>query len=140
MDMVMSFIKLSDILQMPLSYDPEPSVGLFGSRAAALATSGEGTLPFTLTAEKVFMNEQCGVLVHVMGDLWVLASHYPKTGALGVYLIDANKLEMDGIKTPPTLFISKTFSMLEVYRALSHAIVKAFTRRGNSWEEMRLPT
>lgn len=136
MGIALSLFKFSDALQIPLEYN---SGKISGECSGAITTSVGLRIPFTIEAQKVFYNEQCGIVAHVRGDLYILLSHFPQTGGIGAYIIDGGKLLMDGVKTPPGLFISKTFSMTEVFAALKHSIVAGFRWSQSEWKPLKLP-
>lgn len=132
----LSLFKLADVLQLPITYKDGK---IEGERAGVLTTSVGLTLPFTLRAVKLFANEQCGLLAHIRGDLYIIVSHFPHTGGLSAYLLDADKLYMDGVKAPPELFISKRHSMKEVFDALKVSMVTSFRWSGDKWKVLQLP-
>lgn len=136
MALELSLYKLADAIQVPLTYE---NGKVWGEREAKLVSPLDFTLPFKIKARKFFMNEQCGVLAHVRGDLHLIISHFPATGSVSLYLIDGSKLFMDGVKAPPELYISKTNGMREVFTALKHAMVVAFAWKGNKWSPLKLP-
>jgi len=128
--------KLLDVIQVKGEYKDG---AISGSRDLTVQTDVGLRIPVTVTLDKFFMNDQCGIVAHVIGDLYIVVSYYEKTRSTGAYLIDKDKLEMDGVKSPPSLFISKTYDMRAVFEALKHAIVSAFTYRNNQWVALRLP-
>ena len=135
MSIELSLYKIADAFQLPLSYkDGKVS----GQRVANWNCLGVA-LEFTVEATKLFSGEQIGVLVHVMGDLYTIVAHYPKTGSVSAYLIDGSKLEMDGVKSPPDLFISKKMTLREVVDALRSSIVGAYYWKNDQWKALRLP-
>lgn len=136
MNMQTSLSKISDSMQVPLSYE---SGYIKGEVYGTISTSLGFSFPLRLKAVKLFYNEQCGVLFHVSGDLYMVVSHDPQRGGLCALLIDASKLVMDGVKTPPDLFISKRMNLREVLSALSGSVVRAFHYTNSRWRPLSLP-
>lgn len=135
MSIELSLYKIADAFQIPLTYKDGT---VSGGRVANWKCLGV-TLEFTVEASKLFSGEQVGVVVHVMGDLYAIVAHYPKTGSVSAYLLDGNKLEMEGVKSPPDLFISKKMTLKEVVDSLRGAIVGAYYWKNDLWKELRLP-
>lgn len=135
MSIELSLYKIADAFQLPLIYKDGKVSGKRVSNWNCLGV----TLEFTVEATKLFSGEQIGVLVHVMGDLYSIVAHYPKTGSVSAYLIDGSKLEMDGVKSPPDLFISKKMTLKEVVGALRRSIVGAYYWKNDQWKALRLP-
>ena len=132
----LSLFKLADVLQLPITYRDGK---IEGGRAGVLTTSVGLSIPFSLRAVKLFANEQCGLLAHLRGDLYIIVSHFPQTGGVSAYLLDADKLYMDGVKAPPELFISKRHCMKDVFEALKVSIVTSFRWGGGQWKTLQLP-
>lgn len=134
MSIELSLYKISDTLQLPFTYKD----GKVSGSVERLVKSLVGVnIPIKLKAVKLFSNEQVGLLAHVIGDLFVLVSHYPKTGMVSLYLVDGNELSMDGVKTPPDLFISKKMNLREVVTGLKKAIVASFYYK-EGWKKLNL--
>lgn len=132
----LSLYKIADALQIPITYRDGKATG---ERGASVKTLLGFDLPFTIKAVKLFMNDQCGLLAHIRGDLYIIVSHFQQTGSISAYLIDAGELSMDGVKAPPELFISKSFGLPEVYAALKDSMVAAFSWKGDQWKPLKLP-
>jgi len=132
----LSLFKIADALQVKLEYNDGKISGIVSGK---LMTSLGFGLPFKVEAKKVFYNDQCGVLFHIMGNLNMIVSHFPKTGAVSAFLIDGDKLEMDGVKAPPEMFISKTNTLKEVVSALGKSLVRAFHYSNGVWKPLVLP-
>lgn len=136
MSIELSLFKFVDALQFPLSYED----GKISGSIQGVMDSGLGFgIPFIAKAKKICMNEQNTLLIHVVGDLYILVSHFQATGAVSAYLINGALLEMDGVKTPPDLFMSKKMSLREIIDALGKAVVKAFYWKGNEWKNLMIP-
>jgi hypothetical protein len=131
----LSLYKISDTLQLPFTYtDGKVS----GATDFVVGILPEFNIPIRLTASKLFASEQVGLLAHVIGDLSILVSHYPKSGMVTAYLIDGRKLHMSGVKAPPELFISKKMTLKEVVSGLGDAIVAAFYFK-DGWKPLQMP-
>lgn len=136
MDMKSSLYKLADALQVPLEY---LAGKVSGGADGVYSGVPELNLPFTVTAKKMFVHETIGVLVHVMGDLSLVVSHFGATGVVTALLLDGNKLMLDGVKSPPELFFSKTSSGRDVVDSMRHAIVASFMWQNRKWSPLKLP-
>lgn len=135
MSIELSLYKLSDSLQLPFTYRDGK---VKGSVERVVKTIVGLDLKVNLKAVKLFANEQVGILAHVMGDLSILVSHFPKTGMVSAYFINNNALYMDDVKAPPELFISKKMSLKEVVGGLQSAIVASFYFK-DGWKPLKLP-
>lgn len=136
MDIQMSLNKIADTLKVTINYED----GKVSGETDLLYSPLPGLdLPVTVTVKKMFANEAVGVVAHVMGDLHLVVSHFAKTGAVNVFLIDGNKLSMEGVKAPPEMFISKTMDVKQVVSALRQAIVTAFLWKDRKWSVLKLP-
>lgn len=135
MSIELSLNKLADVLLMGLAYtDGKVS----GQVTGTLETTVGLSIPIKVEATKVFVGSQCGVVCKVMGDLYLIASHYPKMGGICAFLIDGNKLSMEGVKAPPDLFISKKMELKEVLAALKGSVVQAY-HYNSGWKTLKLP-
>jgi hypothetical protein len=136
MELSLSLYKIADALQIPIEY-------VDGTVAGKLDASYDKVpglcLPVKVRVKKLYVHETVGVLVDVIGDLAILVSHVDTTGALTAILIDKNKLEMDGVKTPPELFFTKRSSGREVVDALRGSIVASFMWHQRKWSPLKLP-
>lgn len=138
MSIELSLYKLADALQIPLDYQDGK---VSGSMTGKLKTTVAGLeIPITAKATKLFMNDQCGVVADIAGDLAVIVAHYPKTGSVSAYLLNKDKLMMDGVKAPPDLFISKKMTLMEVMQSVRKAVVRAFYYKDGKWKPLTLPT
>ncbi len=138
MSIELSMYKFADVLQVPLSYKDGKVQG--GGKGVFKTSIAGLEIPIHVRVVKMFLNEQCGVLADLIGDLSLLVSHYPKTGVVSAYVIDKGKLIMDGVKTPPDLFFSKNMNLIEVVRSLRRAIVQAWYYKSGAWYPLTIPT
>lgn len=136
MSIELSLFKFVDALQIPISYEDGKASG---KASAKLKTLVGASIPFTIKVKKICSQDQTTVLCHILGDLYILLSHFQKTGAISAYLVDAAKLEMDGVKSPPELFLSKKMSLREIIDALNVGVVVAFYWKGNEWKPLKIP-
>jgi len=132
----LSLYKLADALQIPLTYN-QGKIG--GSQAVRWSIIG-GEIPFTMIANKIFATEQVGIIAHVMGDLHVIVSHFPQSGTVSAYLVDASKSKLDGVKIAPDKAISKKMTLREVVDTLRPAIVAAYYWKQDKWRPLALPS
>lgn len=130
-----SLTKIADCLQMDFVYE---NGNLLGDTNATVTLDLGVEVPLKLRPTKVFFSDQCGVLVKVSGDLSILVSHFPKTGMISAYLIDGNKLEMGGAKTPAELFLSKKMTLKEAIAAFGRAVSSSFYFK-DGWKPLKLP-
>lgn len=136
MSVELSMYKLADLMQMALKVES----GKVSGKTKARVTLNCGLIiPVTVKAIKMFAADQTGVLFHVMADLYIIASHYPKTGGLGAYVLDASGLQMDGVKAPPEMFISSKMNVGEVVTAVRSGIKAAFHYKSGKWNSLTLP-
>lgn len=135
MTLDLSLYKLADTLQIPLSVS---NGKILGSQKMTWKTLGM-EIPITLKAEKMYAGEQVGVLFHVLGDLHIIVSHFPKTGTVSIYMVDGSKTNMDGVKCPPEKLISKTMVIKEVMAGMVGAVVCALYWKQGEWKTLTLP-
>lgn len=135
MSLDLSLYKLSDMLQMNLEYVAGKVSGFV---SGVLKTPGGPDFPVTLTALKLFYGEQCGVICHVMGDLYILASHYPKLGGLSLFIINGARLSIDGVRCPPDKMISSSSSLSDIIKEIRPGVVAAYHYKGE-WKSLTLP-
>lgn len=136
MSIELSLFKIADALQMPLTYHDGV---IEGEVLGVLKTSVGLELPIQVKAKKLFWNDQCGVLVDVVGDLSMIIAHFPKMSSVSAYLIDKDKLFVDGVKTPPELFIAKKMKLAEVIKSVRKAVVASFYYKEGKWKPLTLP-
>lgn len=132
----LSLYRLADALQLPFTYD---NGTVSGSRKGVLTGPGGIEMDFTITAEKFFSAEQQGLLAHVMGDLHVVVSFFPKSGITSLYLVDASKLTMGGERIAPRNLVMSHNGMRDVFISLGAAITAAFSWRDGKWKPLALP-
>lgn len=130
-----SLAHISDALQIPIHFANGTASGVRG-----LVWNCAGfPVPMSISVSKLFTGEQVGVLAHIHGDLHVVVSHYPKTGALSAYLIDGDKVRCDGVAVTPDSLISKKMGLREVVESLRGAIVGAYYWKNHKWQSLKLP-
>lgn len=127
---------ISSALGVPLAKE-------FGrvSGGGVVSFPGEGPLPtitFNITPLKAVFGEQVFVLFSVSGDLHLVVSHYPKTGALSVFFLDALKVKPVGGRAEIINTIIEAGGLLFVVNRLKKAIVVAFYHSGTSWKPVAL--
>ena len=137
MDIKMSLYKIADALGITLEYE-DGKVTAQSTGTLPLLPLLDLTMP--LKVNKFFANEVCGVIAHVVGDLHLIVSHYNRTNIVSVFIIDGSKLEMEGVKTPPELFVTKSMSLKQVVNALRVGIVSSFVWKDRTWGPLKLPT
>lgn len=130
-----SLSKISDTLMIPLEYS---GGNVKGSMNGKIRTPLGFDLPVSVKALKLFYSDQCGVLFHISGDLYMVVSHYPKLGGVCAFLIDGTKLRLGGKIMSPDLFIEKRMTLKAVITALKPGLVQAFHLSGNKWSVLRL--
>lgn len=135
MSIDLSLYKIADAMQMALKYQ---NGKVSGEQCMTWETMGQ-KLPFTLKAEKLFAGEQVGVLFHVMGDLYIIVSHFPKTGTVSIYMVDGSKTKINGVKCAPEKLISKKMILKEVVESMGPALVKAHYWKQGEWKPLALP-
>lgn len=135
MDMGLALYKFADALHLDLKYEAGK---VKGSTPIIIKTPLGLELKGTVKALKIFANETVGLLVHVMGDLYMVAAYYQKTGATTLFIVDGNKLSMDGVKSPPELFISGTMGLREVVDSIKPSIVGSFVWSSGVWKTLDL--
>lgn len=133
MSIELALFKLSDILQIPLTYDRGRVSGELSGKLPAISGLN---IPFTVKAVKLFYQEKCGVLASVMGDLSLLVTYNPKTGMASAYLIDNTKTQVAGAKSMPEVCFSSKMDLHEVIAALRSGIVKAFYYK-EGWQVLK---
>lgn len=137
MDIQLSLNKIADALKVNLIYE---NGKVTGTADLAYCPLPGFEMPIKLTVHKLFANDAVGVLAHVVGDLYLVVSHFAKAGAVNVFLIDGNKLSMDGVKAPPMMFVSKSMTIKQVVGVLRGAIVASFIWKDRRWSVLKLPT
>lgn len=131
-----SLFRIVEVLQVPL-----------GLRNGALVGGGKGRMKTTIDGLeldleiiplRMFLNEQCGVLVRVVGDLSLVVSYFQKTGMLSLFVIDEGILRRKYSVTSEAL-ISAKMSLKGVVTSLGESIVGSFYCRSNQWKTLTLP-
>lgn len=136
MSIDLSLYKLSDMLQVPLSYTKGK---LVGEVVGKLLTSVGLVLPLHVKALKLFSSDQTGAVFHILGDLYVVASHYPKMGGLSLFIVDNAKLIERVQCSNPADLITSSMGLKEVMDALRPGIVGAFHYNKQEWKKLTLP-
>lgn len=130
-DFSLSLFKISDTLQMPIDYDGKTVSG----ECAGEWTSISGLkIPVKLTATIIFFSSQVGVIVHIVGNLYVMISHNIERNGLSAHIIDKRKLEGKKLSE-----ISRRMNLREVVAFLGSSIIKSFSHSGSSWSVLTLP-
>lgn len=137
MSVELSLYKLADVLQLDLEYS---NGRISGGGSLSVPTDIGLNVLTRLEVRASFYSDQCGVLVHVAGDLYILASHYPKLGGVGAYLVDAAKLKVGGVKATPERLITSKMSIKEVISILGGAVIKAFYYNRGKWSSLAIPS
>ena len=132
MDLQLSINKLSDALQVPLKYENGYISGL--SKMVFQPFPGF-SMPITVDTRKLFMNEVVGIVFSVAGNLSIMASHFPKTGAVSMFLLDISKI--GGMN--PEGIIAKTMNLKQAVAAVRPAIVASFIWKDRKWSTLNLP-
>lgn len=136
MDMKNSLFKIADALQIPLDYADGK---VTGQRGATFSPVAGLSLPLDFTVSKLFSGESCGVVAHVLGDLYIVVGHFPKTGAVSAFLIDGSKVVEEGVKIDPCLRITSTMGLKEVIQSLKKSVVASFVHKDRKWSTLKLP-
>lgn len=136
--------RIADAMQTPLVYDSNINPSISGRVKGHYAPLPGLDIAFTVRAEKLFYFEQCGVVFHVLGNLWMLVGHYEKTSSTTAFLIDQAKMttvssDEQAISMPPTSFIQPRFSLKDAVDTLRPAIVKSYIFKGGAWSLLPLP-
>lgn len=133
MGMALSFYKLSDLLQIPLTW---AGGTLEGERTVQVTTTLGLDLPLEVKAVKLFAKDQVGVVVHIRGDLYMIAAHNPESNTVSAYLMDKSKLPDT---KPVEKMIAPGCSLREVFNIYRSGIVQGFSWRGDKWKPLKLP-
>lgn len=127
--------KLADTLGMTLEFEANQSSG---EGELTWEVSAGQELKFPLRLDKAFFGEQIGAIIHVLGDLYLMASYFPKTASMSFYVIDGSKLLLDGVVSPPRMFVSKTMDLRSVMAVIGKAVVKGYYWKNNEWKPLAL--
>lgn len=130
-----SLTRLSDALAVPLKYDNGDITGSCSVHIPATPTFPEVILD--LKALQIVVSEQVFVLFHVSGDLYLIASHYPATGAVSVFLLDGAKLKLSS-KSAARGILAGVDSIRTMVQKLNHSLVCAFYYLGGAWKPLKL--
>lgn len=131
----LALYKLADTLGMPLKVEEGKLSG--ESTLQWEMPSGEA-LEFPLQVDKGFFAEQVGAIIHVLGDLYLMASYYPKTLSMSVFLIDRSRIIVDGVVAPPSMVVSKTMDLRSVMAMIGSAVVKGYYWKNGKWSQLAL--
>jgi hypothetical protein len=134
MDFQTSLNKIADTLRIQIDY---ANGEVSGSTKMQFSPVPGLTIPVTLKLLKVFSNDAVGVMAHVVGDLYLVASHFPKTATVSVFLIDKSSL---GIQSSPDTLIHKSMTIKSVIGALRQGVAQAFLYKDRKWSTLKLPT
>jgi hypothetical protein len=129
--------RIADVLQVPLEYSEGKA---YTNAVFHYEPLPNLNLPVKIKPVKVFMHEQVGVVLHLIGHLYLMVGHFEKTNSTTAFLINQAKLEIEGgaIARPEMLLNSKG-SLKEAVDALRGGIVKSFVWKSTRWEPLKLP-
>lgn len=130
MGIEVSLFALTDATQVPLTYSKGTITGK-ANASVSLPTGLKLKLPITVKAS--FISTHVGVLLHVVGELYVVAAYYPPTGAVAVLLLDGSKI--DG---GPESTIGATSDFVSIVDRLRPSITCAYARRGSEWNVLSI--
>jgi hypothetical protein len=131
-----SLYRISDVMQCPLHYKDGNITGHAVFKYKPLPGL-EFDIP--IIAKKVTCTEQTSVLFKTAGHLWMLVGYYEPTRALTLFMIDATKIDTDGVMIPPDRIISKINTLKETVDLLRAGIVQSFLWKSTYWEPFKLP-
>lgn len=93
------------------------------------------SIPLHFKVLKTFGEQVSGVLIHVVGSLYLVIGHYSLVGSTSIYLLDRTR--MGDVK--PEDFIVSSMELREVVRAYGKAMVKSFYWDDTTWKPLKLP-
>lgn len=136
MSNLVPLFRIVDALQLPLGLEGGK---LVGGGSGTMTTTIEGlTFQLKITPLCMFVNEQCGVLVRVIGDLTLVVSYFQKTEMMSLFVIDEAILRKK-YKVEASTLIGPKMSLKGVVTALGDSIVASFYCRSTVWKVLTLP-
>lgn len=127
--------RLSDVLQIPLKFEDGT---MTGERSARVSLGGLGAaIKMNLRVVGYFSGEQTGVLIHVMGDLYVISAYFPSMQSTSLLLIDGEKA---GGEKKMLRVLSKSQRLQDFYSVFKRAINGGFLWGDNAWKRLSLPS
>jgi hypothetical protein len=132
-----SFSKLADVLGVPLTYTN--GVSVTGCASGVIKLPSIGSLKLNMSVVGHFINGTCGVLLHVIGDLYIIAGINPDKGVISIHLVNSAKVEIGGVNVPPATLVDTKCSLRTIVDKFKPAIEKSFILDGNSWCIYKLP-
>jgi len=127
----LSLFKIADALQMPLETTGK---AVIGERKATFKSNLGFEVPLQLTARAIFYSEQVGVVVHVLGDLYLLVAHNPDQNGLSAFIIDGAMLEGDVEN-----IVEVKWNLRNVIAEFGKAVRAAFYMKGGEWATLKIP-
>lgn len=136
MNVSLSLYKIADALQVPLNYHDGVVSG--GGVVSFPAVDGLPDFKFALCPLHIVVSEQVFVAFSVAGDLELVVSHYPQTGAVSLFFIDASRLKMDGKRVPLVKALQNVPDLKGAIGALKPSVVSAFFYSGGLWKPLKI--
>lgn len=121
--------RLSDTLRISLRYD---NGKVKGSDVGTYQVADLG-LPMVVSCKSFFFKTHVGVLVHVHGDLYIMAAWYPPTGATIACLI--NDGAFNGMAS---LSIPQDSTLAQALSIVKPGLIKAFVWQSKMWHPLEL--
>lgn len=136
MDVQLGLNKIADALKVEIHYDSGKVTG----KGELVFTPFDGlSIPVKMQVDKVFINDCVGVVVHVIGALSLIASYREFTKAMNIFMVDGDKVLLDGVVAPLHMVISKNMTIRKVIDTLGEAVVCSYLWDGKSWNRLALP-
>lgn len=88
-------------------------------------------IPFDMSLLRVYVRSQVTFLYHVKGNLYVIASHYAKTGSTSLYLLDSKGSTLEDNTLSPDA------SLRAVIKEFKKHVVKSYYYKAK-WRVLRL--
>ncbi len=131
-----SLDKLADLLHLQLVYK---GGAITGSAELAFSPIAGMAILLEVKVVKTFLHDAVGLIAHVGGNLYLVASHATTTGGVTVFLVDQLQLPGGEFAKEPFLHITKQMSLREVIDAVRGGIVASFLWQDRAWKELKLP-
>lgn len=106
-----------------------------GSATLTFDTPVGISVPLNPQVIKSFMSNGLGLLIHVAGDLYLIAYCLASNGVVSVYLIDGKGLTEEHL----TKVVARSENLRAAVDTLRAAIVASFYWSGVSWSQLNLP-
>jgi hypothetical protein len=97
-------------------------------------------IPVKLEYLASFQSQQVGVVFKVVGDLGLMISHFPKTEAVSVFVLNLSKLTVGGVKVEPRKVMKFSGSLRENIDILRVSIVGSYYVKDGKFCNLTLPT